>query len=496
MKRDNYKTKIAILLFGVFTSVFILSSCKKQLETKVYSQLTPQNFYLSESDANAALITLYVPFSSNWGNPDPGSGTWYASLYNADISTYLLHSLLSTDEISTDWDNNLSNFTWGSSTWPGDYTYYKISYVAKATEIIEAISKSSSVSDAVKKSYIAQAKTLRAWLMYILYDFYGPVNVKTDPATLTDTAANPRPTAEAYTALIEKDINEAMPDLNDKYNSDPANWGRVSKGVARMILLRLYMHDKQWSKAEGVAKDIMGMGYSLLTGPSGYANVFIQKANSEIIYAVPASDASPNYWIQEAYPGDFAMGGGITREPGWASIYMPWEFYDKYEATDLRKSTIIDAYTTTNGDISNRASGLRGAIPLKYTGFTGNGPGYAIDVVVFRYAEVLLSLAETINEQRGPDEAYEYVNEVRTRAGVAPFSGMTQTQFRAALLDERDRELYVEGVRRQDLIRNGTYISNAIARGKTNAKPYMTLYPIPNEVIVQGRGVIEQNQGY
>jgi hypothetical protein len=497
MKKYSFKMKAAILL-ATCACLGMLGSCKKALETKVYSQLTPQNFYQSESDANSALITLYIPLTSNWGNPDPGSGVWYPSLYNSNSRTYLLRSLYSTDEINGEGDRDLLNFTWGASTWPGDKepTYYKISYVARATEMIDVINKSSKISDAIKKSYIAQAKTLRAWLMYALYDLYGPVNVKTDPATLADTAATPRPSAADYSAFIEKDLNEAMPDLKDKYNSDAANWGRVSKGVANMLLLKLYMHNKQWAKAEAVAKTIVGMNYSLLTGPAGYANVFKQKANNEIIYAVPANDASPNYWMQSALPGDFKSGGGITREPGFASMYMPWSFYDKYESGDLRKSTIIDTYTKTDGSIASRAAGLRGAIPLKYTGISGNGPGYAIDVVVFRYAEVLLSLAEAINEQRGPDDAYKYVNEVRLRAGVIGFSGMTKDELRSALLDERGRELYAEGNRRQDLIRNGSFISNAIARGKTNAKPYMVLYPIPNAVIVQSRGVIKQNPEY
>lgn len=349
MKKN--KAKIG-LMFLALATIVLLSSCKKALETKVYSQLTPQTFYKSEGDANAALVALYIPFSSNWGSTDLGSGTWYAGLYNADIKTYLLHSIASTDEISTDWDQNLTNFTWGASTWSGanDPTYYKISYVAKATEVIDAIGKSTSVNDAVKKSYIAQAKTLRAWLMYVLYDFYGPVNVKTDPSTLTDTSTTPRLTPQEYTAFIEKDLTEAMPDLKDKYNADATNWGHVSKGVARMLLLKLYMHNKQWAKAEAVAKEIMTMGYSLLTGTSGYANVFKQKANAELVYAVPTNDASPNYWMQEVLPGDFKTGGGITREPGWAGYFMPWSFYDKYEAADLRKSTIIDTYTKANGN--------------------------------------------------------------------------------------------------------------------------------------------------
>ena len=492
-----------ILLAG---SLATISSCKKQLETKVNSQLTPQNFYQSEGDANAALVTLYIPFSSNWGNPDPGNGVWFASLYNADIKTYFSRSVVGTDELTntgTDVNTaNISNFTWGASTWTlasgNEPNYAKITYVAKATEVIEAIGKSGAVSAAVKKSYVAQAKTLRAWLMYVLYDFYGPVNVKTDPKTLSDTAVTPRLSATDYTAQMVKDLTEAIPDLVPKYNGDGANWGRVSQGVARMLLLKVYMHTRQWAQAEATAKDIMGMGYSLLTGASGYMNVFRNSANNEIIYAVPANDASPNFWSQEVFPQDFVSADGIPqRGVGWLTQYMPWTFYDKYDLTDIRRNTtIIDHYTNTSNTVKDRNNGMPGAIPLKYTLLTSSNPGQAVDVVVFRYAEVLLSLAEAINEQRGPADAYQYVNQVRQRAGVADFSGMDQASMRAALLDERGRELYAEGVRRQDLIRNGSYITNALARGKTNAQAYDTLFPIPNSVIVQGKGILKQNPGY
>ena len=114
MKLYKYKMRTVAFLLTVFTITSIFTSCEKALETRVFSQLTPQNFYQSEGDANAALMTLYIPFTSNWGNPDPGSGTWYAALYNADIKSYLLRSVAPTDEISTDWDQNLTNFTWGA----------------------------------------------------------------------------------------------------------------------------------------------------------------------------------------------------------------------------------------------------------------------------------------------------------------------------------------------------------------------------------------------
>jgi hypothetical protein len=489
--------KYIVLLVSCFVLITMDSGCKKALDSKVYSQLTPDNFYKSEADINAAVITIYSPFSSNWDQTDLGNGNQNASLYNADIKTYLLKSIMSTDEGGTDWDENLTNYTFGPATYQGlaNSVYPYISYVAKATDVIENISKVTAVSDDIKKKYTAEAKVLRAWLMYVLYDFYGPVNAKTDPATLTGNAITPRPTADVYCAQIESDLTSSIPNLPAKYNSDNTNWGRMSQGVANMLLLKLYMHNKQWDKAEAQAKVIMGMGYSLM---SNYADVFNVKQNSELIYSVPTNSSSPNYWMQEVLPGDFASAGTIVRGAGWAGYYMPWAFYDKFEAADTRKNTIIASYTTSSGQIANRASGLRGAIPLKYTGIggLGDGPGYNFDVVVFRYAEVLLSLSEAINEQRGPSDAYQYVNMVRARAGVSPFSGMSTDQFRTALLDERGRELYSEGTRRQDLVRQGLLISNAQARGKTAAQAYMTLFPIPSDVMIQGNGIIKQNPGY
>ena len=88
------------------------------------------------------------------------------------------------------------------------------------------------------------------------------------------------------------------------------------------------------------------------------------------------------------------------------------------------------------------------------------------------------------------------VNEVRERAGVDPWSGLTQDNFRDAILDERGRELFGEGTRRQDLIRHGVFIDYALDRGITDAEPHEVLFPIPQSVIIESNGVVVQNEGY
>ncbi|WP_373331374.1 RagB/SusD family nutrient uptake outer membrane protein [Salmonirosea aquatica] len=120
------------------------------------------------------------------------------------------------------------------------------------------------------------------------------------------------------------------------------------------------------------------------------------------------------------------------------------------------------------------------------------------DIPEIRYADILLSRAEALNELSGPtQESIDLINQVRTRAAVpalslADFS--TKEQLRDHLLKERGWEFFTEGKRREDMIRMGTFISNAVARGK-NAQPFHVLYPLPQSEI-EANPNLKQNEGY
>ena len=121
--------------------------------------------------------------------------------------------------------------------------------------------------------------------------------------------------------------------------------------------------------------------------------------------------------------------------------------------------------------------------------------------MAFRYADVLLSLAEIENELNGPtDKALGYLKQITDRVGVTHTIPAdiqsSKEKFKEFLLMERGRELFMEGWRRQDLIRFGKYIEFARNRGCTAAKDHMVLFPIPPKVITESGGVIEQNPGY
>ena len=199
------------------------------------------------------------------------------------------------------------------------------------------------------------------------------------------------------------------------------------------------------------------------------------------------------------HKGDsYIRGNESSHFSGWQVFCMRWEFYDTFADNDIRKKTILCEYNTNDDVHKDRNSGMVGAIPLKYTDTQFANYGIQKEHPAIRYAEVLLSYAEAENELNGPTQgAINAVKQITDRAGVTiPASATTdKNAFRTYLLAERGRELYCEGQRRQDLIRHGVYISLAKARGN-NAKDYQVLFPIPQNVVTEAGGIIDQNEGY
>ena len=116
---------------------------------------------------------------------------------------------------------------------------------------------------------------------------------------------------------------------------------------------------------------------------------------------------------------------------------------------------------------------------------------------VIRYADILLSRAEALNELNGPSqEAIDLINQVRNRAGATPLdlADYNQTTLREAILQEREWEFYFEQKAREDQIRHGVFIERAQARGK-NAQEFRRLFPIP-QVELDANSLLEQNPGY
>ncbi|MDQ1085507.1 RagB/SusD family nutrient uptake outer membrane protein [Siphonobacter sp. SORGH_AS_1065] len=120
-----------------------------------------------------------------------------------------------------------------------------------------------------------------------------------------------------------------------------------------------------------------------------------------------------------------------------------------------------------------------------------------------RYAETLLIFAEADNEVNGPTaEGYEALNKVRKRSGASEAKGMNQQQLRSFILQERQRELALEGHRAWDLRRWGIYLQamNAIDIDANNIikrrQEKHLLLPIPLNEINGNTSINENNPGW
>jgi len=130
----------------------------------------------------------------------------------------------------------------------------------------------------------------------------------------------------------------------------------------------------------------------------------------------------------------------------------------------------------------------------QYDGAAGN------DVIIFRYADVALMVAEAMMRKAAPDNAgaLAIVNTLRAARGAAALPSMTlnsttNTYAPLTLLAERGREMYWEYVRRTDLIRFGVF--TVLWPYKTADAAKNLVFPIPSQALAANPN-LKQNTGY
>ena len=487
--------------------LFSMTSC--ELERLDYTEISPENFFKTETDLKLAVNSLYYDFN-------PGD---FKSVYSADYSGYQIIGDMTTDVLWSCWaweSDELYFQQWyatvGGSIQNHAYSNFeRYNFLSKARNTIRRI-ENSPVSEEAKTLYSGEAKALRGWMGLYLYDMFGPVpvapdEVLDDPQTFVYL---PRLTEEEYDTMMETDLRDAIRDLPEVAEAR----GRMTKGAARMILLKYYMIKGYFEKAEILARELMEMEGRVYSLQPDYNYVFSKEGigNNEVILQLACNSTASwysNYMTAEVLPADYPWAEKAT---GWGGYVMPWDFYGTFEEGDSRLKNVVTGYTNKKGekiDRTNSSQLAKGALPLKY----GMDPDMkdaqsGVDVVIYRYSDVLLTLAECINRNEGSPttEAIGLVNRVRNRAGLSALDDSqtaSKETFNEALLLERGHEFYLEGLRRQDLVRFGKYVEYANARidaiNRSEGRGYFNVHEghnrfwIPQSFIDESKGAIKQN---
>ena len=420
----------------------------------------------------------------------------------AELSTDIAYNTGGGENLSL---SQIINFTWDASLdiaqsdlWA---PYYRC--VRDANLVLESL-PAADISEDLRKLYQAEATFLRAYAYEFLYKWFGPVPLRTSSQSPTDLA---RATDEEMKSFIETELLASITGLPDPGAEEA--FGRANKGMAWAALAKYYLNTKQWQKASDAASKVIGFNYYELFPEFEKMFTVANEGNKEMILVVQCLNVSGfgNWYQAGALPPNFKTSAQIPEYvwvPGISNFATQYRlrsaFVNSYDlVNDRRAILIIRNYTTTSGGTVNLMTTADNARCFKYWDNDAVGNEGGNDMPQIRYADILLTKAEALNELNGPSqEALDLINQVRKRAGILPLTlaDATSTEvLRNLILRERAWDFVGEGKRREDFLRHGLFISSAVARGVKTASDKHKVFPIP-QAEIDANKLCKQTDGY
>ncbi len=478
--------KSKIFLFA--TLAVLLSGCgDKFLNVPSETSLTSEVFFKTQADFTAAINANYAPLRVMYTGTTPVSegatGLYLLTEMHSDNARYILNPGFR----ATLNQENAADFITEASNTVSTFQY-RTNYVviARANQILATIDGVDFAAES-KGNIKGQALLLRAFSYLNLVQLFGSVPMHLTPVKTIEETALPLATADAVMTQILADAKAAKDLLPEK---SKAVAGQITKGTARMILANVYMLKKDYASAETVLKEIVASGeYKIM---ADYASLFLpaNKNNSESIFEIQFQQGTDGYassffYSFIPYPSSTETIAALTGvsnpniQSGGEGFNAPTpELIAAYEAGDKRYDASIGTAPIVGGTLFPYCK--KYTHPHLLLGQTNdNWP-------VYRYAEVLLFLAEALNEQNKSAEALTYINtpigsspvSIRGRAGLDPITVSAQADVRTAIAKERRVELAFENKRWFDLVRTGKAVETITAYGaKVKASPSTYYFP-------------------
>ncbi len=354
--------------------------------------------------------------------------------------------------------------------------------IQKTNVVLSRIDNVTYAVAATKQARIGEMKFIRALLYFNLVRLYGDVPLVTQETTDPNEYFGKGRAASAQVYdQIKKDLTEAISALPET-STQP---GKVVKTAAQTLLAKVQLTLKNYTEARTLLSAVVASGrHTLLADPATVFSISNEN-NREIIFAVQFASGLNGNTEGSIMFQLYAPSGTVSGAKGHN---LPTKsLYAQYTAADKRKGTFVTA----------TASGIPWSRKLAQPTVITDGGS---DVVILRYADVLLMLAEAENELGNATAAAANLNLIRLRAGLSATTATTQADLRAAIDLERQLELVGEGHRWFDLLRTGTAISVMNAWFKANnilitITTKDLLMPIPQGQIDTDPS-IKQNPGY
>jgi hypothetical protein len=453
-----------IKIIAIAMIMCLATACKKSfLEIPSETALSTPLYFKSQSDFQQAINGAYAPLRGAYNG---SNGAWAMGELRSDNTTYKYNP----NDRGTTQGEFVKDFQDDNTSGVSANKYFSDYQVIARTNQILALIDGVEFEAAAKSNIKGQALFLRAFAYFDLVQYFGSVPLHLKPATTLGKTALPLSSVDDIYKQIIDDVQQAAGFLPDKATQEP---GRVTSGSAKTLLGNVYIVLKRWADAETVLKGVTG--YTLV---GNYADVYDvgNKNNSESIFEIQYKEGTEGlqsnffytFLVQPISGTEITAVTGIpenSRSVEGYNIPTP-DIINAYEPLDKRKDASIGTIT---------AGGVSYPFIKKYLHKHSLGDNTNDNWPVYRYAEVLLLIAEALNEQNKTSDALPYINQVRARAGLPAVAGGSQVNVRNAIIHERQVELAFENKRWLDLVHFG--IADQVmkaygAKVKSNPKAY------------------------
>lgn len=462
---DNTIWKFIMLAICFFLAALSMYSCDDFVDVDLpNSQLTADGVFEEKTTANAAMTDIYAKIRDAGLLTGSATGLshllgvytdeldFYGNSQNETVAFYNNSLIASNPEVKNLW--NLS---------------YNQIYAANA--VMEGVENSINLPVADRDQLKGEALFVRALIHFYLTNLYGDIPYITTTDYLQNRQVERIPIGTVYHS-IKADLEEAVQLVSEDYLS--VNRVRPNKYTIHALLARVNLYAGLWEEASNEASAVLN-NTSMFAYEEDLDKIFLKESTSTIWQLAPG------------------FSGGNTLENGTFNFTigppplsaLSTNFMAAFTVGDQRKTHWTEAVSDGNTTWYH---------PFKYKyAYTGSSVEYSI---VFRLAEMYLIRAEARAHSGDLAGAKEDLNKIRSTAGLADTTALSQDEILDAILQERRLELFTEFGHRFFDLKRLNKIQPVLSVVKTGWDEHDALFPIPETELNLNPNLLPQNTGY
>lgn len=487
MKNIKYK-KYKVLCLVV---VLLLSSCENFLDLKPINSPVGETYWQTESDANAAVLGSYFKLREclQFGGLTYFTyGDFPTQIYNSADSEWGTHEFVGNYQYSG--NGGISNWT----------PFYKVILAANLSiKKIAEMPLSAFGNDRTKKdAYVGEALFIRAYTYFYMTRIWGSVPLILDPVEDAKDAIYDVPMA-SEAELLDQCINDL------KQADDRLTWEstggkkaiRANRASVNAVLAHVYM----WRTRPNLPTidkknyDDAIACINLIETNSGAS--LVPKDNMTTIWKGESSESLFEFSFK------ISNKEGFNKNEGFADRFLGYPYNTDRKIRPIFRftNTFLSLYREKDRDVRVKLlfenfNDVSNCFTIKYnqiqytnadkTSWETEGT-----VVLFRLADMYLLKAEALIKKDNPDmtAARNYLDKIRIRAGLDGYEGVDAGLYEE-VVDERARELFLEGHRLYDWVRTGFYAAKSngnYSQDRYNREGY--LHPVNFSLIINNKFV-------